>query len=506
MRYYPSSVKFKIVYGTEFNNFCHIYGNFKPTTCSMHRISANPYLIQLTLIATLGGLLFGYDTAVISGTVSSLKQVFIEPYNWPETTANFMHGLVVSSALIGCIIGGLSGGIISLKYGRRKGLIMAAALFLISALGSSMPELFFRPLGTADEKFILAFMIYRLAGGIGVGIASMLSPMYIAEISPANVRGNLVSWNQFAIIFGMLVVYFVNYSIALQGDDAWLHRLGWRWMFASEAVPAGLFLMLLMLIPETPRYLVIKGYRERALRILRRINGEQEAESILESIIGTIHRGTVSGRLFAYGPLVIIIGVLLAVFQQFVGINVVLYYAPEIFKNMGAGTDAALLQTIIVGIINLSFTILAIFSVDRWGRKPLQITGALGMAFFMVMLGFTFFLERVNLVSLICMLGYVACFALSWGPVTWVLLSEIFPNRIRGRAMALAVAAMWISNLIISWTFPILNNASALNQLFHHGFAYWIYGIMGILAALFIRQYVPETKGRSLEEIEHHWK
>ncbi len=472
----------------------------------MTKISSNPYLIQLTLIATLGGLLFGYDTAVISGTVSSLRHVFVDPFNWPETTANFMHGLVVSSALVGCIIGGLSGGIISLKFGRKKGLIMAAVLFLISALGSSMPELFIQPVGTGGEKFLLAFILYRLVGGIGVGIASMLSPMYIAEISPAGIRGKLVSWNQFAIIFGMLVVYFVNYSIARRGDDAWLHQMGWRWMFASETIPASLFLLLLMFVPETPRYLVLKNNREGALRILRRINGEEEADGILRRIVESIHLPAGSKRLFSFGTLVIVIGVLLAVFQQFVGINVVLYYAPEIFRNMGSGTDTALLQTIIVGIINLSFTILAIFTVDRWGRKPLQIAGALGMAFFMIVLGFTFFLEQINLVSLICMLGYVACFAISWGPVTWVLLSEIFPNRIRGRAMALAVAAMWISNLIISLTFPILNNSSALNQVFHHGFAYWIYGGMGILAALFVRKYVPETKGRSLEDIEQYWK
>ena len=472
----------------------------------MDKISSNPYLVKLTLIATFGGLLFGYDTAVISGTVSSLKHFFIDPYAWPETTAHFMHGLVVSSALIGCIIGGLSGGIISLKLGRRKGLIIAAALFLISALGSSMPELFFQPLGTADEKFILVFIIYRLIGGIGVGIASMLSPMYIAEISPASVRGKLVSWNQFAIIFGMLVVYFVNYSIARRGDDVWLHQRGWRWMFASETIPAALFLMLLMFVPETPRYLVMKDNRDGALQILKKINGEPEAAGILQRIVESIHLPAGSKRLFSFGTMVIIIGVLLAVFQQFVGINVVLYYAPEIFGNMGSGTDTALLQTIIVGIINLSFTVVAIFTVDRWGRKPLQITGALGMAFFMIVLGFTFFLEQVNLVSLICMLGYVACFALSWGPVTWVLLSEIFPNRIRGRAMALAVAAMWVSNLIISLSFPILNNSSTLNQVFNHGFAYWIYGVMGILAALFVRKYVPETKGRSLEEIEKYWK
>ncbi len=478
----------------------------KPSAYTMVKISANPYLLLLTLIASLGGLLFGYDTAVISGTVSSLRHVFIDPYNWPETTSNFMHGLVVSSALFGCIIGGLSGGIISQHWGRKKGLILAAALFLISSLGSAMPEMFFQPVGTGDEKFIMAFIIYRLIGGMGVGIASMLSPMYIAEISPARIRGTLVSWNQFAIIFGMVVVYFVNYGIARQGDDGWLHDRGWRWMFASEMIPAGLFLGLLMLVPETPRYLVMKDRSDRALQILRRINGDREAGSILESITGTIHPYTGSNPLLSHGIAVIIIGVLLAVFQQFVGINVVLYYAPEIFRNMGAGTDAALLQTIIVGIINLGFTILAIFTVDRWGRKPLQITGAFGMAFFMIVLGFTFFLEHLNVVSLVCMLAYVACFALSWGPVTWVLLSEIFPNRIRGRAMALAVAAMWISNVVISLTFPVLNNSSALNRIFHHGFAYWVYGTMGILAALFIRKYIPETKGRSLEEIENHWK
>ena len=250
----------------------------------------------------------------------------------------------------------------------------------------------------------------------------------------------------------------------------------------------------------------MKDNRDGALQILKKINGESEATGILQRIVESIHLPAGSKRLFSFGTLVIIIGVLLAVFQQFVGINVVLYYAPEIFGNMGSGTDTALLQTIIVGIINLSFTVVAIFTVDRWGRKPLQITGALGMAFFMIVLGFTFFLEQVNMLSLICMLGYVACFALSWGPVTWVLLSEIFPNRIRGRAMALAVAAMWVSNLIISLSFPILNNSSTLNQVFNHGFAYWIYGIMGILAALFVWKYVPETKGRSLEEIENYWK
>ena len=463
------------------------------------------YLILLTLTATLGGLLFGYDTAVISGTVESLKKVFIDPNGWPEAVAHSQHGFLISSALIGCIIGGLIGGLVSLHLGRKRGLILAAILFLISAIGSAMPEMFVQPIGTADHSFRILFIVYRIIGGIGVGLASMLSPMYIAEISPAHMRGKLVAWNQFAIIFGMLVVYFVNYSISLQGDDSWLHQIGWRWMFASEIIPALLFLGLLFFIPETPRYMLLKNNPKEALRILERLNKtKEEANSIFNEIQQTIVSH--SGKLFSFGFLVIIIGIMLSVFQQFVGINVVLYYAPEIFKNMGSNTDTALLQTIIVGAINLSFTVLAIFTVDKLGRKPLQIIGALGMAVSMFVLGMSFFTEKVGWFALISMLSYVAFFALSWGPVVWVLLSELFPNRIRGRAMAVAVAAQWISNLAISWTFPMMNNSTWLTEHFNHGFAYWIYGLMGIFAAWFMWKFVPETKGKTLEEIEHFWK
>ncbi|MBI9036890.1 MAG: D-xylose transporter XylE [Bacteroidales bacterium] len=462
------------------------------------------YIIGLTLVATFGGLLFGYDTAVISGTVGSIEKVFIEPFNLPETTADFWFGFVVSSALIGCIIGGIMGGLVSLHLGRKKGLMLAAILFLFSSLGSSMPEMLIRPIGQVDHTFVKLFVMYRIIGGMGVGLASMLSPLYIAEISPPEIRGKLVSWNQFAIIFGMLVVYFVNYFIALQGDDIWLNEIGWRLMFASEAIPAILFLILLFFVPETPRYLVIRNKPEKALDILKRINGTEKAKIILEEIQSTIVRK--SGKLFTFGVFIIIIGILLSIFQQLVGINVVLYYAPEIFKNMGSGTDHALLQTIIVGAINLTFTVIAILAVDKFGRKPLQIIGGLGMAVFMFALGFSFFLDVLGLSALIFMLGYVACFALSWGPVTWVLLSEIFPNRIRGRAMAVAVSAQWISNYFISSTFPILNNSSFLTEKFNHGFAYWIYGLMGILAAWFVWKLVPETKGKTLEEMEKLWE
>ncbi len=465
----------------------------------------NKYFIYaVTLVATIGGLLFGYDTAVISGTVGSLQSFFVDPLGLTETLANSKLGFVVSSALIGCIIGGLIGGIVSLKLGRKRGLILAAILFFISAMGSAMPEMMFRPIGQGDYTFFWQFVIYRVIGGIGVGLASMLSPMYIAEIAPAESRGKLVSFNQFAIIFGMLVVYFVNYAIARQGDDTWLNTVGWRWMFASELVPAGLFIILLFFVPETPRYMVLKGNDEGALKVLEKVNGASKAGEILKDIKSTIVSH--SGKLFSFGVLIIVVGILLSAFQQFVGINVVLYYAPEIFKNMGSGTDTALLQTIIVGAINLTFTVVAILYVDKLGRKPLMIIGAVGMAVFMFALGFAFFFQKMGIGALIFMLGYVACFAVSWGPVVWVLLSEIFPNKIRGRAMAVAVAAQWISNYIVSQTFPMMNKSSFLIDKFHNGFAYWIYGIMGVVAAIFMWKVVPETKGKTLEEMEELWK
>ncbi|WP_428741897.1 D-xylose transporter XylE [Tenacibaculum sp.] len=468
-------------------------------------LSANTgYLFKLTLVATLGGLLFGYDTAVISGTVSSLESFFVLPFGLDEMSANARLGFVVSSALIGCVIGGISGGIISKKLGRRNGLVLASVLFLLSAIGSAMPEMFLRPIGKADHTFIYIFIVYRIIGGIGVGLASMLSPLYIAEIAPAKIRGKLVSLNQFAIIFGMLVVYFVNYYISRQGDDTWLNVVGWRWMFASEIIPASLFLVMLIFVPDTPRSLVLKSKPEKALDVLTKVNGLVEAEKILVEIKNSV-TSTRSGKLFSFGIGIIVIGVLLSVFQQFVGINVVLYYAPEIFKSMGSGTDVALLQTIIVGSVNLIFTVLAIMTVDKFGRKPLMIIGALGMAVSMFALGTTFFTQTIGIAALVFMLIYVASFAMSWGPVCWVLLSEIFPNKIRGRALAVAVAAQWISNYLVSWTFPMMDKNSYLLEKFNHGFAYWIYGIMGVLAAILVWKFVPETKEKTLEEMEKLW-
>lgn len=463
------------------------------------------FVIFLTIVAALGGLLFGYDTAVISGTVASLKINFIDPHNLSETAANSLLGFTVSSALIGCILGGMIGGWMALTFGRKISLIAASIMFAISALGSGFPEIGFAPFGSNVEGYLVPFIIYRIIGGVGVGLASMLSPMYIAEAAPADKRGSLVSWNQFAIIFGMLLVYFVNFFIARSGDSTWLNSIGWRWMFISELVPAALFLVLLFFIPESPRWLAIKGQHEKALHVLSFIRTKEEAEAELNDIKNSVSRKSQS-KLLSFGLGVIVIGIMLSVFQQFVGINVVLYYAPEIFKNMGSQTDTALLQTIIVGIINLSFTVLAIFTVDRWGRKPLQVIGAWGMAISMFTLGATFFFNKMGMLSLVAMLCYVASFAMSWGPIVWVLLSEIFPNQIRGKAMAIAVAAQWIANYLVSWTFPIMDKSTALNAIFNHAFAYWIYGIVSVFAAFFMVKFVPETKGKTLEEMEQIFK
>ena len=471
----------------------------------------NPNVVLLTLIATLGGLLFGYDTAVINGAVDSLKAYFIDPRfadlanPAQANAANSLLGFVVSSALIGCIIGGLIGGWVSTHVGRKRGLMIAALFFLISALGASAPEFPFAPIGHGGPGYMWSFVFYRVVGGVGVGLASMLSPMYIAEIAPPSVRGNLVAWNQFAIIFGMLVIYFVNFGISKAGSgDVWLNSIGWRYMFLSGTIPAGLFLILLFFVPETPRFLMLKGNESGARAVLAKLVTPEEGEKEFSEIRASL-REHHSGKLFSFGVLLVFIGVMLSVFQQFVGINVVLYYATDIFKGMGLTTNVSLFQTIIVGVVNLTFTVVAVLTVDRFGRKPLQIIGALVMAVSMIAMGTDFSLGGKGMVALTCMLVYTAGFAVSWGPVTWVLLSEIFPNQIRGKAMAVAVAAQWIANYLVSWTFPILDNNPYLVEHFKHGFAYWIYGVMGILAALFMWRVVPETKGRTLEQMETVW-
>jgi MFS transporter, SP family, xylose:H+ symportor len=461
-------------------------------------------VVGLTFVATLGGLLFGWDTAVISGAVSSIDAYFIDPLGLSETARGSLSGWTISSALVGCLIGALLAGFVSYFWGRKGGLIAAALLFLLGSLGSAVPEFGFGTIGKMGPAALDQFIFYRILGGVGVGIASMLSPLYIAEISPSAIRGRLVSFNQLAIVLGILLVYFVNWFVASLGDDAWLKSVGWRWMLASEAIPSAIFALLLLFVPDTPRWLVLRGRNDEALEQLKRVTDEADARVILGDIQRTVE--VRSGPALSFGAAVFVVGILISVFQQFVGINAVLYYAPLMFKNLGASTDSALWQTVIVGLANVIFTVVAILTVDRLGRKPLLIIGGVVMGISMVTLGFQFQANAVGTGPLISAIAYIAGFALSWGPVTWVLLSEMFPNSIKNKAMAIAVAAQWIANLFVSWSFKILIGNSALNALFNHGFPYWIYGGMSFLAAAFVYFYVPETKRRTLEEIQNLWK
>jgi len=450
---------------------------------------------------------------------------------------------------------------------------LSAILFLVSALGTAFPRSF------------TEFIIYRIIGGLGVGAASITSPMYIAEVSPAKIRGRMVSVNQLAIVSGMLVVYFVNYFIAAYGDSvdrpvvdcyvaehgtavdssvveklitkhyfnvdeaalrqfrakhpdtvesqavvdffreheltisaldvhltdqgttSWNEDRGWRWMFGSEALPAAMLFLLMFFVPESPRWLAKQARRKQALAVLARVGGADHAAMELAEIEETIARESGSlTQLFQPGMrIVLLIGVTLAVLQQVTGINVFLYYAPEIFKSMGSKVDVALLQTILVGAVMVTFTVVAIWTVDRLGRKPLMLIGFTGMGFSLLAVGLAASRHQAAWWVLVFMLTYIACFALSVGPVTWVILSEIFPTRIRGRAMAIATVLLWLANYIVTQTFTMMKEDQYLVKQFDKAFPYWVYGAFCVVSVWFVWRFVPETKGKTLEEIETGW-
>ena len=475
------------------------------------------YLISIVMVAVLGGLLFGYDTAVISGAEKGLQAFFKGAKDFEYN--DFLHGFTSSSALIGCIIGSGLSGLFASRFGRKRSLIFAGICFFLSAWGSMTPETFgLLPYGKPTWTLLVVFNLYRVLGGIGVGMASAICPMYIGEVAPSRIRGMLVSWNQFAIIFGQLVVYFVNFlilgshanpvydaagAIANMADAEWTITTGWRYMFGSEMVPAGLFALLICFVPETPRYLVMVGQDQKALSILSHINGSSEAQTILNDIKATIT--TKTERLLTYGWMCIFVGIMLSVFQQIVGINAVLYYAPRIFQDMGM--QSPMVQTVIMGIVNISFTLVAVFTVEKVGRKPLLIWGSIGMAIGAFGVALTFGNASLSIVTMLSIMVYSASFMFSWGPICWVLIAEIFPNTIRGAAVAIAVAFQWIFNFLVSSTFvPMFNMHLQAGDNFGHWFTYGFYGLMCVLAALFVWRLVPETKGKTLEDMTKLWK
>ena len=478
------------------------------------------YRASIGMVAVLGGLLFGYDTAVISGAEKGLQAFFLGAPDFKYT--DFRHGFTSSSALIGCIIGSGLSGIFAGHFGRKKSLIFAGVCFFISAWGSMSPETFgLLPYGKPSWDLLVVFNLYRVLGGIGVGMASALCPMYIGEIAPSNIRGMLVSFNQFAIIFGQLVVYFVNFMIlgdhtnpviesigqgfsaVMPGSDPWTITTGWRYMFGSECVPAGLFTILICFVPESPRYLVMVGQDNKALSVLSRINGFSKAQEIILEIKATLT--TKTEKLFTYGFMCVFVGIMLSVFQQAVGINAVLYYAPRIFADMGMGNP--MMQTVIMGVINISFTLVAVFTVEKIGRKPLLIWGSIGMAVGAFVVALTFGNNSLNLVTMIALMVYSASFMFSWGPICWVYMAELFPNTIRGTATAIAVAFQWIFNFIVSSSFvPMFNMHLTKGDDFGHWFTYGLYGVICVIAAIFVWKLVPETKGKTLEDMTALWK
>ena len=476
------------------------------------------FIYFICLVSAMGGLLFGYDTAVISGAEKGLQAFFMEAEDFEYN--DIWHGFTSASALIGCIIGSALSGFLATNLGRKKSLIIAGLFFFASALGSMEPEFLFFKHGEPHFSLLLAFNIYRIIGGIGVGLASAICPMYIGEIAPHKIRGMLVSWNQFAIIFGQLVVYFVNFFIlgdhiqplveemgkgiaSIHPDAQWTVTTGWRYMFGSEAIPAGLFALLICFVPETPRYLVSIGKNDEAFDVLSKINGSNKAAKILPEIKDSLVMKT--EKLMTYGWMCIFVGIMLSVFQQVVGINAVLYYAPRTFGDMGM--QDPMMITVIMGFINIMFTLVAIFTVEKLGRKPLLITGSVGMAIGAMGVAATFGHEGLEAITCVSLMLYAACFMFSWGPICWVLIAEIFPNTIRGKAVAIAVAFQWIFNFIVSSSFvPMFNMHLKPGDDFGHWFTYGLYGILCVVAAIFVWRLVPETKGKTLENMTQMWK
>ena len=437
------------------------------------------YLLVICLVAAIGGLLFGFDTAVISGAIGFVKTEF--------DLSSFMKGWTASSALVGCMLGAAIAGVLSDRFGRKWVMVLSAFFFFVSAIGCGL------------SRTVTELIAARILGGMGIGIASMVSPMYIAEISPPKARGRLVSLQQFAIITGILGAYFSN-TLVLRMENL-ADEAKWRWMFALGAFPAVVFFLLLVVVPESPRWLVKQGLAERARAIIRRIAGNTQADLEMVEIQAALkHEDASILELFKPGwRIALVVGVVLAILQQITGINAILYYAPEIFKQAGSSAQHAYNDTIWIGVINMAFTIVAISLIDKVGRKPLLLVGTAGMGLSLLLVGLAFQFGISGTLLLAVILAYVACFAASQGPVVWVIISEIFPTRVRGRAVSIATVILWGACFLVSQTFPMLIDE---DEGIGPAPTFWIYAGICAVTVVFTWRFVPETKGKSLEQIE----
>jgi SP family sugar porter-like MFS transporter len=453
------------------------------------------FIWMICLVAAMGGFLFGYDWVVIGGA-----KPFYEPFfGLVGEGTDWLAGWAMSSALAGCLGGALLSGAVSDRLGRKKLLVSAAVMFTISAVWTALSQTF------------NGFIIGRIIGGIGIGLASNVSPMYIAEISPSEMRGKLVSINQLTIVIGVLAAQLVNlfiYQYAPVGKDAtaevilnsWSGQMGWRWMFAAESIPAGLFFLLALIVPESPRWLLKQSRPGEAKKVLVKIGGEAYADKEISDVEDTLkgeHNVVRYSELFSPKLLKILgLGVFIAMFQQWCGINVIFNYAEEIFRAAGYDVSGMMFNIVITGIVNLVFTFVAIKTVDRWGRRPLMLLGAGGLMVTYSVLGACYYFGVQGPVVLSVVLIAIACYAMTIAPITWVLLSEIFPNRIRGAAMSLCVSALWIACFALTATFKPINVALGAAGTF------WLYGAICLVGFVVMYLRVPETKGKSLEDIE----
>lgn len=437
------------------------------------------YVYRCTFVAAIGGLLFGYDTAVIAGAIGFMQLKY--------QLSPAMMGWIASCALVGCAVGAMVAGVMSDRIGRKKVLLASGILFAVSSIGIMIP------------LDLICFVVFRLIGGLGIGIASMVVPMYISEIAPPAIRGRLISINQLGIVIGILVIFFVNAYIASLHSDGWTIAVGWRYMFGSGAIPSIIFIFLLLFVPESPRWLCQKRRWAEACIVLNKLNSPEVAQSELSDIRESLKDQTGAFvELWSPGLRTLsIIGITLASFSQITGINAVMYYAPEIFKATGDGVQSALFQTIMVGVVNIISTIVAILYVDKLGRKLMLMIGSAGMAVFLAMIGIFFFTGMIKgYWVVVSILGYVSFFGISLGPLTFVVVAEIFPNRVRAKAISIAILCLWSSTFLVSLLFP------ALLKLFGGASTFWLFAFLSILAFLFIWKAVPETKGKTLEEIE----
>jgi SP family xylose:H+ symportor-like MFS transporter len=457
------------------------------TTISLNHMAKNNknYILFIALSAALGGLLFGYDTAVISGAIGNLTEYF---HLSPVET-----GWAISSALVGCLIGDF----LSDTFGRKVTMLITAILFILNSVGTAFPTSF------------TMFVLFRIVGGIGVGIASMVVPMYIAEIAPPKRRGALVGNYQLAIVIGIVVVYFVNYFIALQGDAKWNLNIGWRWMFGSEIIPSLLFLIFIFLIPESPRWLFQKGETTKAIAVLHKLNTPEEVAQVQSEIENSLHQEDKNQWKHLGSPMfkkALFVGIGLSILQQLTGINAILYYAPEIFKSLGSSTDVSLLETSILGVVNLIFTLFAIKLVDKMGRKPLLYIGSIGMTIALAAVGVFIYFDAVGNWVLPFLLLFMGAFSISWGPIVWVLLSEIFPTKIRSLALAISVFIQWVANFVVTQFFPTLVENQWLKDHFNGAFPFYLFSVICLFSLFFVWKKVPETKNKTLEQMDTLWK